>query len=1060
MFGHPYEGRWGRNQWGTRVADPAARVMVDGTNTKTDLRSVLLDSVAAKLNLSAQLAVDSLALLTTEASVSVDTYQGRIPHAGFIETSTDGPVVLVELELPAGTVRVASQDMVWGEAPFWARLVSAGSVLRTLARGTDDLQLRLDDTSTRGPRFRDLFRADPPEGSIVTVSLVLLGDVPRNRVPLFRGRLERVSGFSVSEVSVDVVRLEAVEDRKLGSVVELSAYPNAPEESVGSFVPVVFGSVEAHEGVAVNANAKDRLALALGEDGPHGFTPGVPLFIPEGFTTPGSFPAKAWLSVVLTDASAFPASGVVRIGSEEIAYASKQGSELVGILRGVGGTTPTEHERGAEVVEVGEFSILLASHPLGSVENIRILDPNGNLGEPFPQPSSVDASTAMVTWGETPRVRAPDSETLHQRVHFRDVGEANMASSPAFAARENAAYRAFGAAGLGPGRMVLVTNADDLGVPGDILRVWIACIFDPESLGLPSSAGMGHEGEDRRKESTRIQGIPGAAAIRLATGQEFGLVPHDLVPPGVARQDEKTGDRFYEIPDPIIDVEVGDSGPRIISPDVLDDPGLWRMRPIAELMNDADVETEAVYFFLGIGEVLLVGRAPAIFHLEEPPEFGDDFAVSAELVFWAGWDAPHPRITSPFLVTLERDGEVLVSLLAKEATGFIEGRKEFRVAFDPKLFGAGEQFEELDAETFWKISPELGTSQGLWVGREIFIEVQTERRPPETKASIDAKGTVSNYFEVTPYLGQNPSQKDPAQDWAWFSDPARGGVVSWEAKIAGVEPKILETFWVVEHVPFLATSSRLPRVFADVQGIAPLGNPADVAEAIITQPPPLGMGLSATENISRPDYQAARSSLLSDGIRVDFSLGEMTSGKDLLEELAAQADCRETWDLDRHRLIRRPRPDTQLLTFRNLTDDHVLRQPPIRISRTELRQVVTRLQGRFRFLSYTGNPSGAAEAFSASSEARWGRREEAWELTLIRDGTAAQAILDRRLERERVPRWVVEFDVPPLGLELRFGDLVSLTHRDFAFAVGEVLGLTFEADGFQRVRISCVVWKE
>ena len=52
----------------------------------------------------------------------------------------------------------------------------------------------------------------------------------------------------------------------------------------------------------------------------------------------------------------------------------------------------------------------------------------------------------------------------------------------------------------------------------------------------------------------------------------------------------------------------------------------------------------------------------------------------------------------------------------------------------------------------------------------------------------------------------------------------------------------------------------------------------------------------------------------------------------------------------------------------------------------------------------------------------------------------------------------MSFVVPLEGLELRFGDLVSLDHPEFSFSVGEVVGLNFTTSGFKQVKVDCVVW--
>jgi hypothetical protein len=55
-------------------------------------------------------------------------------------------------------------------------------------------------------------------------------------------------------------------------------------------------------------------------------------------------------SLTLTDASTFaPTGGIIKIGSEEMAYSSVSGSNILGLTRGFNGTTATSHSSGANV---------------------------------------------------------------------------------------------------------------------------------------------------------------------------------------------------------------------------------------------------------------------------------------------------------------------------------------------------------------------------------------------------------------------------------------------------------------------------------------------------------------------------------------------------------------------------------------------------------------------------------------------------------------------------------------------------------------------------------------
>ena len=66
----------------------------------------------------------------------------------------------------------------------------------------------------------------------------------------------------------------------------------------------------------------------------------------------GTLASGTTAQVILTDASSFPESGVIRIGSEDIAYASKSSNTLQTLSRGQNGTSPANHADGSTVTDI------------------------------------------------------------------------------------------------------------------------------------------------------------------------------------------------------------------------------------------------------------------------------------------------------------------------------------------------------------------------------------------------------------------------------------------------------------------------------------------------------------------------------------------------------------------------------------------------------------------------------------------------------------------------------------------------------------------------------------
>tara|TARA_R100000697_G_scaffold117303_1_gene138695 strand:+ start:2548 stop:4725 length:2178 start_codon:yes stop_codon:yes gene_type:complete len=69
----------------------------------------------------------------------------------------------------------------------------------------------------------------------------------------------------------------------------------------------------------------------------------------------GTLAAGTTSQVILQDASNFPNSGTIRIGSEDITYASKSSNTLQTLGRGANSTTPADHSDGSTVTDITNY---------------------------------------------------------------------------------------------------------------------------------------------------------------------------------------------------------------------------------------------------------------------------------------------------------------------------------------------------------------------------------------------------------------------------------------------------------------------------------------------------------------------------------------------------------------------------------------------------------------------------------------------------------------------------------------------------------------------------------
>jgi hypothetical protein len=1013
MFGNNSLATWGTSQWGTILPAPGAVFALNG-NVSGDLdktfaldANVGLEDQDATFDLDATVSRDEDAVFALSAAIAL------LPPAVYAQITTS-PYLLVELLLPAGPIRVATKYRCALGRTFSPRLRKGGQILRTIGVGTDDLRLELDDTTTSGAeRFRDLFAADAPEGSLVSVWLGADGAADGEHQLVFEGKIEHVQGFSKTVARIQVVRREQVEDVILGQLIDAVAFPDAPPETISRMLPVVFGTLDSHAGVVVNTNVLGSLLVNV-------FTADV--------------------VVQLVDASEFPAAGQVRVGGELIDYTTKVGDDLGGLTRGAAGTIATDHPKGSEVAEVGAFQVKFASHSLGFLRRFKLRLPNGNLGDPVPQPTTVDPLTALATWDEgLPQIRDPDARPTYQRIHFKEPDAANTALNAQFASRESTGYEWSKVAQVpGGSTLALTTHVEGVGQPGDISRAWIGSIHD-------------------------VLSVLGIIAHVNAGSSSFILNAFDTVPDSIARNDEKTGDRIYDVPPPVVDV----SAPALIdfsaTPQNVVDPGLFVTVSRASNAVDKNDDTFACYQFVGIGEAIVAGGGDVICRWTQQ-EWESAFPIGSTPAFIeirALMGTTLIPLSSPWEVYITLDGVEVVGTRLKCQTanpaggfaGFIAGVEEFKLpitgAIDTSIVDAWEHYE-------FVMHPVTGVSTGLWCAHEVSLQGQNTPPLPVIDVLQDTRRSVTNYFEVTDQL----LLVDGEKSWDSFTDPAALGRVTFTT--VGGEPLIIETFWVVEFTPFVKVSHRVPDVFADVTGLVPSGSPTEIARTLIQRPAPEGLGLGP-DRIDQSAYIAAASSLAADQVRADFALSTRVSAVGLLSELAGQVDCRDTWNNKLHRLVRLPRADTLIPVDHDLSKGDYLRLgagvSAKSFGRTSTREVANRVTATWRHYAPSGDTSKTVELNDAASQAsNLGLREGVLELQLLQDDASANLVATRKLERLRTPRWTVSLDIPIYALNFKAGDLVSSTDPEFSFQVGEITQVNLKADRLKRVGLLIVVW--
>ena len=85
-------------------------------------------------------------------------------------------------------------------------------------------------------------------------------------------------------------------------------------------------------------------------------------------------------TLTLTDASSFPSSGQVKLGTEDVLYSGKSGNDLTGCTRNHNGTRKQAHKAGAFVLEIQTSATWVSGIPASALAALYVVSPiNGEL---------------------------------------------------------------------------------------------------------------------------------------------------------------------------------------------------------------------------------------------------------------------------------------------------------------------------------------------------------------------------------------------------------------------------------------------------------------------------------------------------------------------------------------------------------------------------------------------------------------------------------------------------------------------------------------------------------
>jgi hypothetical protein len=257
----------------------------------------------------------------------------------------DVPVYASDRDIsPAGGPAHLNLIKTWGFIDTNIVQTPGNGILGTIE--TADLQLTI--VNTNNPRFSDNFSpTDPPENVTVYLYQWFAPLQYSEKQLIFKGII--VSPIKYDEYTCTLtIRgiFEKYNNKKIGSdkIIYADNYPDADPDEYGKMANIIYGNIKSVPCNAIVCGDVNNLVADID---------------------------ASQTSIELSDASYFPASGVVGCDTEQISYTGNTGTVLTGCTRGYNGTTATTHNQGAAVWEaLSLFVYLIAAHPVNQITDI------------------------------------------------------------------------------------------------------------------------------------------------------------------------------------------------------------------------------------------------------------------------------------------------------------------------------------------------------------------------------------------------------------------------------------------------------------------------------------------------------------------------------------------------------------------------------------------------------------------------------------------------------------------------------------------------------------------
>ena len=326
------------------------------------------------------------------------------------------PATLLKLEwlaqplgAPALTLYLSDRSGIVVDAITWFPLISRSGDLRRLISAiqsdTESLpRLRFEvvnhatDLFSPEKPFSHLFRQYRPEACKVSIFQWFEGEsmAEADLTPLFVGNLADPIGYDESTCSLNVVDVATgYGEQKLGTLINLTDYPLAPEASIGKMKPIVIGTVPNAPAIPLRKAQETRVKAVV--------------------LSGGSL-------VDAMDTTGFPASGTIIINDDEIAYTSKNATQFLGCT----GINEFHYADDVVLEKVTGHRYLL-SDPAYPIQSIGTVKAGGHLVDAGDY--SVDLANGEVVFPDKPK-KTDSIDTKFLQAQMDAIASGNNATDP------------------------------------------------------------------------------------------------------------------------------------------------------------------------------------------------------------------------------------------------------------------------------------------------------------------------------------------------------------------------------------------------------------------------------------------------------------------------------------------------------------------------------------------------------------------------------------------------------------------------------------------------------